>query len=78
MIETTIAIAVVVGVVEAIKRALNVDSKYIPLVSLVFAIFFAIIFKGDMKLAETIFTGIIVGLSASGLWDVSVKSIMQK
>jgi hypothetical protein len=75
MIELTIAIALVVGIVEVFKRAIEFPTKLIPLVSLVTGVVITIIFKGDLALTEAVFSGIVVGLSASGLYDH--KSIIQ-
>ena len=73
MLETTIAIALVVGITEAIKRASGLSTRYAPLVSLIIGM--GIVFLGDMPLKETIITGIVVGLSASGLYGGVKKTI---
>ena len=64
------------GIVEVIKRATDLDNKYIPLLSLVigFGIGIAIAFGFNLPLAETILAGGIGGLGASGLYD-NFKSV---
>lgn len=70
MFEMTLIIAVIVGLNELIKRSLNVPTKYLPVFSLFLGILAGIFyFEGDMK--TKVFYGIIVGLSASGLFDQS-------
>ena len=73
MIETSIAIAMVVGITEVVKRALKVPSRFSPLLALLIGI--GIVFLGDTGVKETIVTGIIVGLSASGLYGGVKKTI---
>lgn len=74
MIETSIVIAVIVGVVEVIKQAFNLPTRLAPLVSLVLGVIaFGFL---DSFTAQTIFTGLIAGLSASGLYS-GVKANLQ-
>jgi len=74
--ETTILIAVVVGLTEVIKRATNLSSRFAPLVSLVLAIGLAFL-GATGPISNIIFTGIIVGLSASGLYS-GAKAVATK
>jgi hypothetical protein len=69
MIETTIAIALIIGIVEAFKRAFTIPKRFIPLLSLLMSIVYVLIFKGEVPLTEALFTGIVIGLSASGLYS---------
>ena len=66
--ETTILIAIVVGLTEVIKRSAGINTRYIPLVSLALAIGLAFL-GAEAPVSNIIFTGIIVGLSASGLYS---------
>lgn len=75
MIETTILIAVVVGLTEAIKQV-GLPSKYSPLMSIGFGIAFSFLTGGD-SIQMMIFTGFIVGLSASGLFS-GTKAVVTK
>lgn len=67
---------IISGIVEAIKRATDLDTKYIPLLSVVigFGIGIAIALGFNLPLAETILAGGIGGLGASGLYD-NFKSV---
>lgn len=75
MIELTAVVAVIVGLVEAIKRTSNLSTKYAPYIALFFGITWYTL-VGEMSLAENIFSGIVAGLSASGLYS-QTKVIMK-
>lgn len=68
MFEIASIIAVIVGLGQLAK--MYMPQKYIPILSLVLGIVFGVFFL-DSSLQEQIFTGIIIGLSASGLYDQS-------
>ncbi len=74
--ETTILIGVVIGITEVIKRATKLNKRFIPLVSLLIALIYVIGLSG-MPIKEAIFMGVVVGLSASGLYS-SGKTIAGK
>ncbi len=74
--ETTIAIALVTGITQALKMAVKIPSRFVPLISIVLGL--ALISLGNVSLQDTIITGIVVGLSASGLYQVGKKTIMDK
>lgn len=76
MVEIGIVIAVIVGLNELIKGAFDIPTRYLPLISLLLGVI-AGVFYLDGNLAESIFQGIIIGLSASGLFDQS-KIITKK
>jgi len=68
MIELGILIAITSGLVEVIKRLKIIDeSRYLPLFALVIGVI-VVIFSGIENL-EPVITGIIVGLSAIGLYS---------
>ena len=70
MIDIALLIAVVIALTELFKRTLHVNSRYLPLISLILGIIAGIIYlDGDIK--DVALQGIIVGLSASGLFDQS-------
>jgi len=75
--ETAVLIAIISGTVEAIKRAFNLNTRFAPLLSVILGIGF-VIGLSDMQLTDAILTGIIAGLSASGLFDVIDKTINKK
>ena len=66
MIETTVVIAVIVGVVEAIKK-LGMSSKFAPALSLALGV--VAIAALDGFTAINVFAGLIAGLSAAGLYS---------
>jgi len=63
----TVLIAFTIGVTEVIKR-LGLPSKFSPLVSLFVGISFAILALTD-TMTNKILTGVMCGLSASGLFS---------
>lgn len=69
MLETGVAIAVIVGIVEAIKRATGMPSKFAPLASIALGILAMVAFADFVVTAQDVFAGVIVGLSASGLYS---------
>ena len=68
MLEITAVVAIVVGLVEAIKRATNLDSRFTPLVSIIFGVSIMSAVGVD-TVTMNIFEGVIVGLTASGLYS---------
>lgn len=78
MIEITdvLIIAVIIGLVELVKRLEWLPVKYLPLLSLVLGVIAGVIYlEGTLKIK--IILGIVMGLSASGLFDQS-KLITKK
>lgn len=69
-------IAVIVGLVELLKK-LNLPHKLLPVASLIFGLTGGVfyLFPGDLKAG--ILMGIIMGLSASGLYS-GTKNIVEK
>lgn len=63
-----ILVAVVIGILEAIKRTEIVNHKYIPLISLAIGIPMGIIYSG-FAIQEGILAGIMIGLGAVGLYS---------
>lgn len=61
-------VAVTVGLVEVIKRTNIVADRFIPLVSIVVGIALAFVYPG-ISIAVTVLSGIVIGLSASGLYS---------
>ena len=76
MLEITAVVAIVVGLVEAIKRAVNLDSKFAPLVSLIFGIVIMSAVGTD-TIVMNIFEGVIIGLTASGLYSGTKATLKQ-
>ncbi|MGG0725885.1 holin [Bacillus mycoides] len=69
MVEISVIIAVVVALSQVVKM-LGLQTKYIPLLNLALGILLGVLFLPfDIKM--NVFQGIIIGLSASGLYDHS-------
>lgn len=74
--ETGILIGIVIGITEVIKRAVSPNKRFLPLISLTISLIY-VIGLSDMALKDAIITGVMVGLSASGLWSGS-KTVLGK
>jgi len=68
MVEFSVMIAVIMAVAEIIKRLDVINVKYIPIVNLAIGVLLAV-FYSDLGFSEAIIDGILVGLSASGLYS---------
>lgn len=68
MLEFSIVIAVIVGLVEAIKRATNLDTRFAPIVSIAIGLLIVGLF-GVEGVTSNLLDGIIAGLTASGLYS---------
>lgn len=70
IIDIALLITIVIALTEVFKHAAKVPNKYLPLLSVVLGIIGGVVYlEGSLK--ETILYGIIIGLSASGLFDQS-------
>ncbi|MED0970082.1 holin [Bacillus paramycoides] len=67
MIEISVIIAVVVGLSQ-ITKTIGLQTKYVPLLNLTLGIVLGVLFL-DGGIKTNVFQGIIIGLSASGLFD---------
>ena len=76
MVETAVLVAVIIGMSEMIKRISgNRITKFIPLINLALGIVGALFYSGlDVRMG--VFEGIIVGLTASGLYS-GAKNVKQ-
>ncbi|PEE22993.1 holin [Bacillus toyonensis] len=67
MVSLAVMIGIVVGLSQ-IAKTIGLQTKYVPLLNLTLGIVLGVLFlDGDIK--TNIFQGIIIGLSASGLFD---------
>ncbi|GMR66498.1 holin [Bacillus basilensis] len=67
MVSLAVMIGIVVGLSQIVKTV-GLQTKYIPLLNLTLGIVLGVLFlDGDIK--TNVFQGIIIGLSASGLFD---------
>lgn len=71
---TILAIALVTGLVEVIKRAFNLKTRYAPLVSVLFGLLVSFLFV-QANISDTIIAGIVIGLSACGLYSGTKTSL---
>ena len=68
MFDIALIIAVVVALTEMIKKTDKVSNKYMPAISLVLGVIASILYI-DGTVNEQIMYGLMIGLSASGLFD---------
>lgn len=67
MVSLAVMIGIVVGLSQ-ITKTIGLQTKYVPLLNLTLGILLGVLFLGgDIK--TNVFQGIIIGLSASGLFD---------
>ncbi|PFR46492.1 holin [Bacillus cereus] len=67
MVSLAVMIGIVVGLSQIVKT-IRLQTKYVPLLNLTLGIVLGVLFlDGDIK--TNVFQGIIIGLSASGLFD---------
>jgi len=76
MEEISLAIAITVGLTEVIKRTNLLADRYKAVVALIVGILVTALMNANINF-DIAFTGIIVGLSASGLWS-GVKHTLKK
>ena len=74
VLDFTAIVAVITGIVEVIKRAFNLDTKYCPVIALGLGIGANLLLNTlGGNLGENIVWGAVMGLTASGLYDNVVK-----
>lgn len=64
------------GIIEVVKQTLNIDARYLPILSLLVGIFVAVAIAlgTGQDIVQFVLVGIVGGLSASGLYDqVKIK-----
>ena len=59
------------GIIEVVKQTLNVDTRYLPILSLLVGVLVAvaIAFGTGQDVVQFVLVGIVGGLGASGLYD---------
>ena len=59
------------GIIEVVKKTLNINNRYLPILSLLVGIFVAIAIAlgTGQDLVQYVLVGIVGGLSSSGLYD---------
>ena len=81
LINNAVLVAVILaplttGIIEVVKQTLNVDNRYLPILSLFVGVFVAVAIAlgTGQDLVQYVLVGIVGGLSASGLYDqVKIK-----
>ncbi|MGG0718659.1 holin [Robertmurraya massiliosenegalensis] len=68
MFELAVIVAVVMALTEFVKRMEIINNKYLPAISLVLGIVAGIFYVGGTA-QEQIMYGLMIGLSAAGLFD---------
>ncbi|WAA11805.1 holin [Fervidibacillus halotolerans] len=77
MFELAFLISIVTGLTEVVKRLEWVKKKYLPAVSLIFGMIASFTYVNVETIQEKVMFGLIIGLSASGLFD-QTKMIVKK
>ena len=77
-ISSAVIVAIIVGLTEVIKKATGMKKKFIPLLSVALGLALAVAysFTAELTVPYIIFYGLIMGLSACGLFSGS-KSIIE-
>ena len=76
LINNAVLVAVILapittGIIEVVKQTLNIDNRYLPILSLLVGILVAVAIAlgTGQDLAQYILVGIVGGLSSAGLYD---------
>lgn len=69
-------VVLVLGVTYAIKKA-GINSRYLPLIALLLGVGTTYLFSGNVSFLATV-SGVILGLSSSGLYDFGKKTVLGK
>ena len=77
IIEISVLIAICVGLTEIVKK-LKIPTRFIPLVALVIGVAFAFLANVGESVAMNVFQGLIIGLSAVGLFSGVKNSVERK
>ena len=70
MFEIVVLIAVVVAVTELVKKMELFEVNYLPFISLLLGLVIGLVYL-DYSIKENLMYGMMIGLSASGLFDQS-------
>ena len=70
-----VLVPILVGILQVVKKTELVDMKFIPVVSIVVGLLLGIFFSG-YQLKEGIIAGLIIGLSAVGLFS-GTKNVIE-
>jgi len=72
LVFATIISPIITGVVEAVKRGLQLDTKYAPLLAIVLGVALGILGHPitDIGIGERLWAGVLGGLGSMGLYDL--------
>ena len=70
-------VALVLAICFAVKQAKLLKSRWIPLLAIVLGAIGSVVFMNHISLL-TIMSGVIVGLSTAGFYDLNKKTILGK
>ena len=70
-ITSAVIVAIIIGLSQVIKQATSINSKFIPLIDIILglALAFGYSFIEPLSMPQVIFYGLIMGLSACGLFS---------
>jgi hypothetical protein len=73
LINGIVAVPIIIGLIEVLKRVLGMDAKLAPVVAVVLglAASFGVTYFGETEAFEAVVLGLAVGLSAVGLYSGS-------
>ena len=71
MIEFTTMACIVMGIAQLMKK-LNVKNKWLPFVNVFVAMALSLIWKTELTLTMRLQQGLLIGLSASGIYDLCI------
>ena len=74
LLDIKTSVPIIVGITEGIKR-LGVPSRLMPIISMLLGIGYSYLIAGNL---DSWAEGLVVGLSAAGLWDLGKKTILNK
>jgi hypothetical protein len=68
---------IIIGVIQAIKRGIGVNKRWIPILSIFLGVAVMVIGMWETLTIANIFQGIVLGLVSCGLWS-STKTVIGK
>lgn len=71
---TLVLIPILIGILQVVKKSELINSKFIPIVSLILGVLLGIVFSG-FNTKDGIVAGLFIGLSAVGLYSGTTNVI---
>lgn len=69
-------VPIVIGLLEVLKKAIKINNRFLPAISLIVAIVINLAVVGAFSV-QSVLGGVLIGLSASGLYD-NGRSVVNK